>query len=455
MAQKFSILQIAALALTGTLSIACAVDDKGAEQPDSTPVCVQGFSMGTRADSDGDPEHGDTYTLISYRVGGTESTWVDKYRIMFHSDFGRQYGYYAYDDGVLSGRPPGTLVPVNAKAPNEGGTVPNYTPIEGISPLVKAPLEAMMVNSVPKDEADPENNQGVYRVAVIHPAIPMYSANSLGSMPVFLHGDEVFASMPDDANGDGVTDDPFEITVTHNDQVHSFPDPTELYPVKAEVKVWFYSEYYYDSDTLKEHPQEQTFDIVSLNMYNLGSSGWYNARTGVVYPNYNYGSTWSTNYSSTDTGLGTPAPNSHPYFRDLKNAVVVDGVTEGPGKAKHKFQYSVRTSVFPSDYRGYENGGLFEVQPLVLQMELDMDSGGQNKVSVPLAVEIKRGKRCHFYVNVLSEVIVVKYSVADWKTGGNSDDPIGGEMMDYIVVPLEYEPDDWDNVNSGHSEIGN
>ncbi len=451
MAQKLSIPFFIAIALTGAGAVSCTNENPTPEIP-VTPLYEQGFSMGTRADGSGDPEHGDAYTIVSYRVGGTNSTEMDKYTINFTSRYGRQWGYYAYDDGLLSGRPAGTLVPVEIQFPNIAGTVPNYTPLKGIAPLESNGSEAQMLNSVPSSGPDPDTNQGVYRTAVIHPAIPMHNASTLGFLGVFSIEDKVFASLPDDANGDGITDDPFEITVTHNDQVHPIHDPTELFPVRAAVKVWFYSEYYYDDDPGQTNPQQQSFTINSLNLYNVGSNGWYNARTTIVYPNYNFGSNFRISYSFTEVGLGTP--ESRPNFRNLLADVTEDGETPGPGKNKYPFQYSVETPVFPSDYRGYENGGLFEVQPLILQVVLDMNGGGQNKVSVPLALKMERGKRYHFYVNVLSEVIEIKYNISPWETGSDDDEPIGGNMIDYKTITLEYTPGSWDNVGS-NNEIGN
>jgi hypothetical protein len=426
------------------------------EQPAETPAYEQEFNLGTRTDVDGSPTHGDPYTIISYNVGGTTSTDISKYQIRSE----QQRGYYAYDDGQLSGRPAGTLVPVAMNFPgnnNNPYTIPSmYWPTNWVSgwsssnALVKANQQAQMLSSVPTTGLNPSTNQGVYRVAMIHPAIPMRNTSTanLGFLAVYGLGDDVYASSPDDADGDPLTDDPFEITVTTNREVHQLPAKTELYPVKSEVKVWFYSEYYADSDTEQTTPKTQTFSISSLLLYNAGSNGWYNARTGIVYPNYNYGSNWRTVFSLEE--IGTSIPN----YVDMGESVTTDGSTPGPGKAGEPIQYVVEQPVFPSDYRGVNAGGPSQVKPLTMSIVLDMGGGALNKASIPIALKMERGKRYNFYVNVMSEMIAVTYNVSSWEDGGDDSDTIGGDKLPYTTVELEYTPDGWNNGGGGDDNIG-
>ncbi len=455
MAQKLSILYFAALMLAVSGTASCTRNGGDDGKPDETPAYEQGFSMGTRVDAAGYPEHGDAYVLISYRVGGTSSTYEDKMLIRDNGTYGgKQFGHYAYDDGSSYGTP-GALIPIDPRSfveHNGNPANPPYVPQYGIDPLVKAPTYAQMLRGVPVEGHDPATGQGLFRTAVIHPAIPVFNTSEFGRLAVFNLGEKVYASMPDDADGDPSTDDPFEIEVTHNDQIHPLPYPLELYPVESGIRVRFYSEYYADSDPDELYPFEQEFEIASLQLFNVGSNGWYSARTGMVYPNYNYSNTYRTTYSSQELGVGSSG--SRPNFLDLKTSVYDDGEA-GPGKAKNPIRYSVESPVFPSDYRGYESGGIFEVKPLILQVVLDMDSGGQNKVSVPIAMEMKRGKRYNFYINVLSQILIVKYNVSPWGEGYDDDDTIGGYLMDYATIDLRYNPDGWVDVDGGNDEIGN
>jgi hypothetical protein len=391
---------------------------------------------------------------MSYRVGGTASTDVDRYQIRENATFGRQYGYYAYDDGVLSGRAAGTLLPVAMQFPgnnNNAYAIPDmYYPTGCTSGgvLTKAGRQAQMLSGIPANGVvDAAQNRGVYRVAMIHPAIPVRNGSSLGLLAVYGLTDNVYASMPDDADGNPATDDPFEITVTGNGQIHELPAKTELYPIKSAVKIWFYSEYYADGDTGQTDPISQTFDIDSLKLYNVGSNGWYNARTGIVYPNYNYGTNWRTVHSLQEGGSAIP------NYADLLPNITADGTTPGPGKAGKPIQYTVEQPVFPSDYRGPETGGLSEVKPLSLTTALTI-SGSKNNASVPIALEIERGKRYNFYVNVTSEMIVITYNVSPWEDGGDNSDTIGGDKLPYTTIDLRYTPGGWDNGGGGDDEIG-
>jgi hypothetical protein len=445
------------ITLITLFALALVSCEKTVVEPEiETPAYEQEFGFGTRADGSGNPTHGDPYTIISYRVGGTSSTDVDKYQIRENNAYGKQWGYYAYDDGVISGNTEGTLVPVAMAFPGNNNTPyttpPMYWPSGWSSggALTKAPLQAQMLNSVPASGPNPATNQGVYRVAMISPAIPMRSAlaSGLGYLAVYGLGDDVYASMPDDADGNPSTTDPFEITVTNNRQVHELPAQVELFPIKSAVKVWFYSEYYADSDTEQTNPLTQTFTINTLRLYNVGSNGWYNARTGIVYPNYNYGTNWRSVHSLVEGG--TSVSN----YVNMASAVVTDGVTPGPGKSKKPIQYYVEQAVFPSDYRGPETGGLAKVKPLSMAVVLSIGSN-VNNASVPIALKVERGKRYNFYVNLTSQMIDISYNVTPWDNGGSNSDDIGGDKLPYQQIPLNYGPGNWDNGGGGNDNIGN
>ncbi|MDR0954944.1 MAG: hypothetical protein LBM20_06150, partial [Rikenellaceae bacterium] len=301
-----------------------------------------------------------------------------------------------------------------------------------------------------------------------------------------------------DLNGDGNQNDPFQITVTSNGQVHELPH-VDLFPIESAIKVFFYSEYYAASDTEKTKPLSQTFSITSLRIHNVGSNGWYNARTGIVYPNYNYSYSFYNEHSTEEYGDYLP--------NNVEMTSTADNVTPGPGKAGNPIQWTAQTEIFPSDYRGAEGGGLAQVKPLILKVELDMtpdtgeeenqgdgtdegegtsetgegetpgegtDEGGgtpsaeeegmtrstgevTNKVSipiVPLALKVERGKRYNFYINVRSESIAITYTVSAWDADVSGDD-IGGNQIDYATMPFTYSPTSgWENGGGGSDNIG-
>lgn len=431
-----------------TIIVSC-VNEQVVEQANTDEVSEQGFSGVTRTTTSGDPEHGDAYTLVSYKVEGMLSTDIDMYQI--RDD--QQYGYYAYDDGSDSDRAPGTLVPVEIKFPtySDNSSPPYYTPLYGKSPLKTAWRQAQKLNSVPVTGMNTTTMQGVYRTAVIHPAVPMNDATAfnLGYLAVFELTDDVFASMPDDADGSGT---PFEIVVKSNAQVHPLPDPTNLFPIKSAVKLWFYSEYYGATDVNQENPKEQLFSISSIKLYNLGSNGWYNARTGIIYPNYNYRNNstdtdYRTVYSPDEvfTGNGTDLSN----YVDLHSSIIEDKSTVGPGKAGKKIQWHVETPVFPTDYSGETD----MIKPLSLALEIKVGSA-TGKLTVPISLKMEKGKRYNFYINVMSEIIEIRYNVSDWDKV-NNDNEIGGYTSDYKVMTLDYHPlAGWKDGGGGSDPIG-
>lgn len=469
--------------------VSCAAEHGPPDE--ETETIEQGFLVGTRTDLNGSPEHGDAYTLISYNVGGTSSN--DAFINQIPNI--RQCGYYAYDDGTDSGRATGTLVPVAISTPSESNSASVNLPPPFHSPPYyipsKAPLtidrsQSQRLESAPATGLNPTSNQGLYRTAIIYPAIPMHSSGTagLGHLAVYHIDTDIWASDPDDADGDPDTEDPFEILVNANSTIHPLPERTELFPVKSAVKVSFYSEYFADSDTGMTSPRSQSFTITSLKLVNVGSNGWLNARTGIVYPNYNYGtsptsgltagSNWRSTYSSSEIGVnadGTPLyPARGAYnFTDLldpnhdgngDDTLVVDESGNfilpppRPGfPAPEKFiQWSAETPVFPSDYRGAENGGLPQVQPMSLRLELNV-GGAPLKANVPIALLMERGKRYNFYVNVTSESIYIAYTVSEWGSGGGESD-IGGFTHDYLKIDIEYHPGGWIVVGGGTDNIG-
>lgn len=447
------------------------------------------FYLSTRADTNGDPEDGDAYTLVSYNVGGATSNYTDKNQITNE----RFFGYYAFDASSRELVPVAINFPVIKTNPTfipfppfEYG--PYYAPSNG-KPLVKEQTQGQRLPPTPETGLN-SINTGLYRTAVIHPAIPFYNASDggLGYLAVYHIDTDVWASSPDDADGNPDTDDPFQIQVRTNREVYSLPDPTELFPVKSFVNVSFYSEYFSDDDPGMTTPKTQKFSITSLKLVNVGSNGWYNARTGVVYPNYNYGPVsdsdakgdWRTIYALTEKGVktdGSPIdqikgvynyfdlvdPNhdgveSDSKVVDMSSKKIKPPKRDGFPDPKEYIQWSVETPVFPSDYRGGENGGLSQVVPLSLRMVLSV-GGAQLKATVPIAIVMECGKSYNFYVNVMSELIGVFYTAFSWNLDnvGTEDDPdeIGGvdESYYFEIDNITYDHKEWQNGGGGNSVI--
>ena len=117
------------LALAG-ISLASCTKDSGGGQPPAGPTFEQGYSMVTRADGSGNPEHGDAYTMLSYlesRSGTPMNQMVIPSTVDRNS--GKQYGYYAFDANGTAAWPAGTLVPVTV-------STSTYKPSAGTNPLV-------------------------------------------------------------------------------------------------------------------------------------------------------------------------------------------------------------------------------------------------------------------------------------------------------------------------------
>lgn len=389
------------------------------------------YSFSTRFSGvDGSPEQGDTYTLISYGLNATTITTA------------QQRGYYAYD---ITGAHSENMVPAQM------ATTSPYKLYNNTSPVIKDRSYAQQLNSIPASETNP-NNQGIYRTAVIHPAIPVRSAISagLGYLPVFGISDNIWVSSPDDADGDPATNDPFEITVTSNGQVHPFPNDVRLYPIKAGLKLYFYSYYFYDTDTDKLNPRTQSFSIGSIHLVNSGSNGWYNARTGIVYPNYNYTSTRATVYSP-DVTVTTPGDNYRDLSADMSadNTTTIPNADGTPSLATAQWA-SEDIRVFPSDY----SGNTTSVMPMSIAIVLDMGTGGSNRVNIPVSFNVERGRQYTFYVNVTSEMVNILYSVSDWDSLTQTYTDIGGSVMNYATIQINKTPGGWETGGGGSSTIG-
>lgn len=408
----------------------CTKEEGGSTPDGGSEAVEQAFSF-TRADGNGDPEHADTYTMISYMLGGPTSTTVDKQQIKIQY----QSGYYAYD--ANGDYDQGALIPVAVNTSSPYGT--NLTG----GKLTKDRAKAQKLNVMPA--GNNQNNTGIYRTAMIHPAIPMRNTTNLGYLAVFEQADDIWASLPDDADGSG---NPFEVRVRSNQQVHDIPAGTKLFPVKSAVKVYMYSNFYAEDDTEKNNPLSVDFTVEEMRLINSGSNGWYSARQGIVYPNYNY--------INRNTYSSTPAfDDMRPNYVTLTAAVTNDEIPlQGGGTAQAKYIVD-KYPVFPSDYRGAEGGGLAEVIPMTLSLKLkETSSGALNNASVPIAIQIERGKCYTFYVNVTSEQIVVSYSISGWDPAGENDDDIGGDVVDYTTVDINRGTDGWENGGGGNESIG-
>ena len=380
-----------------------------------TQTVEPGFAL-TRAETSAPVADQDGFTLMAYHLGAGTETAQNQVQTI---SYGQPYGYYAYDQSS------GELIPVAVS-----GSYP-YKPTS--SPLAINRGQAMRLTANTSDA----NQTGVYRVAMVHPALPVRNANALGLLAVYNLGEKVYASWPDDADGAG---EPFEIKVKSNQEVHPIPDNTKLYPIQAQVQAYLYT------------TESRNYTVESAHLVNAGNNGWYNARTGVVYPNYNYNS--KTSYSAE---LSVPTGNQTANYLLLTSAV--DGATAIPNAAQTA-QYKINAQdVFPTDYRGTDGDaqGDANIMPMTLALKLDMNPGGgtpiYNNASVPIALKIERDKRYTFYIDVQSASLSITYQVFDWDTTqAEYDENTGSGLLIYGTVTLNAGPGDWDTTDAEYSE---
>lgn len=377
-------------------------------------VVEPGFAL-TRAETSTPVADQTPFTLMAYHMGaGTETARNQVQSI----SYGRAFGYYAYN------QPDGDMIPVAVSASYPYGPT--------ASPLVPNRTQGLQLQANTTDA----NQTGVYRVAMVNPAVPVRSADALGYLAVFNLGEKVCASWPDDADGNGT---PFEIKVVSNQQVHPVPADTRLYPIQAQVQAYLYT------------TSNRSYTVESAHLVNAGNNGWYNARTGIVYPNYNYNS--KTSYSSQ---LSVPAGN--PRANYLALAAVADGATAIPNSAQLA-QYEIRAQdVFPTDYRGTDGGaqGDANIMPMTLALTLNMGTSGSpvyNNASIPIALKIERDKRYTFYIDVQSASLTITYQVFDWDTADAVyDEDAGSGLQIYGTVTLGSGLGDWETGDSQYTD---
>ncbi len=394
--------------------------DEGGKTPGG-PAYEQGFTGVSRADVNGtgNPAHADTYRMMAYLKTGTA--------IMTNAS---NSGTYAYDlNGDYAANPlVGSIVPVAVNS-----TTYQTTLAGGL--LQKDGRYAMHLTA------------GDYYVSMIHPAVPIYGAGTLGNLAVFNRTDKVYTSLPLDKNGDGTADDPFEITVADNGQINDATGVV-MHPLMSAIKVYFYSHFYAETDPGHTTPLSVNYTAEEIKLVNAGNNGWYNAKTDFVYPNYNYGS--KTSYSMNLNPNGTA--NEEPQTVAASSATFTDRNGETV-TAKYVID---NMPVMPADYRGADMGGNPYVIPMTLSVKLKDDNGLYNKASIPISIVIKRNKQYRFYINVTSEQIGIAYTVSAWDYDYDDTNytDLGGDLVQYADIDIDWTPNGgWDNGGGGNQEI--
>lgn len=413
---KYTILALA-LSLLGLSS--CSKDE--AQAGDGQAIAEPAFTLDTRADSEVDPDHGDAFTMMAYNMGA--ETQLQQNQVL-NITGGLPYGYYAYDkDGNYGAA--GGLIPATVSETEYKATT---------TPFTKNRSNAMKLQSYTSETGQ----RGVYRIAMLYPAVPVRITGELGLLAMFDLKDDLWASSPDDVNGDGTLDDPFEIINRTNQDVYAIPTETRLYPVQAAIRAYFYS------------TQNYAFNIESIDLVNAGINGWYNARTGLVYPNYNY-----KNKKAYAADL--EVENAGDNYLNIKDKIVASTASvplEEGGSAQASWMLDDQR-VFPSDYRGAEKGGTSYVVPMTLSVSLRLTATNTvNNASIPIALEIKRNKRYIFYIDVQSDLIRINYSIGDWDNANDDNSNIGGDINTYLSIPFTAAPGGWGDGGDGNQDIG-
>lgn len=389
------------------LAAGCAKTETGGVE---TQTVEPNFTLGTRGViSEDTPAHGDAFRLVAYTATGTTASYQ---------------AAYAYDANGDHGAA-GDLIPVTVST-----TAPYGTTLQDGTTIVKDRVSGLHMAA-----------NTTYRLAMLHPAVPMSNSGTgtLGSLARFEFSDTVYASLPDDASGDGdLTDDPFEIYNGANLTVHPVPSPIKLYPLQAEIQAYFYS------------TTGRTYTVNNVSLVDAGNNGWYNARTGIIYPNYNY--TSKTSYSSSTI---LPANNLTANYKDVTADVTAQAdqiPLKGGGTATSQWKLSGQP-VFPTDY----SGAVSQILQMTLAVRIDMGNDAYNNAMIPITLKIERNKRYTFYIDVQSAIMSIFYNVSDWGAGGQyDDDPIGSEVIPYGVVALtknsgNWTPNDYDDDPIGGS----
>lgn len=410
----------------------------------------QGFSITTRAnDITGEPEDQDTYTIMSYTKAYTGSTTTYSNQIANSYNYMKQYGYYAYDGTGRIGAV-GDLIPVQV-------STTTYKAVN--NPFLRNQAHGQRLVGIPVTGTN-TNNVGYYFVSIIHPAIPVYNASELGLLAVFNRTDDVYASHPDDRNGDGVKNDPFEITVRENMDVHQIDgSKVKMYPVRAAIRAYLYSHFYVDDNPgANPTPQSVNFTVDEVSLVNAGYNGWYNPRMDMVYPNYNY---TSKSVYNKDVNLpsGNPTANVTTLIAEANSEIIPTRFPTIYATAQYLVQEKVNSvlqdvRVFPTDYRGEEGGGSPFVIPMTLSLKLKDNNGLPITASAPIAMVIERNKLYKFYVNVKSNQIEIQYSRSTWNPVTGDYDDIGGTVSDLVTVNINKSNGGWNDQPGGNTDIG-
>lgn len=394
-------------------------EEEGGQLPEQ--AYEQGFTGSTRVAYNGTPSHADTYRIMAYAKTGT-GLMQNRY----------QSGSYAYD--------------LNGDYSAVFGTIGGIVPVKVDEVTYQTTLSDEKL--VRNGESGLHLTAGEYYVSMIYPCVPCYQvASGLGFLAVFDRTDKVYASQPLDKNGDGIANDPFEINVTANDQLHDVTGVV-MHPLMSAIKVYLYSKFYAKADVDHTDPKTVEFTVAEISLVNAGRNGWYNPMQEIVYPNYNYAI--PTEYSK-DVVTSSTTTNV-----DELEVMDSDDTFKNKDGETITAKYVVDNApVFPSDYRGADMGGSPYVIPMTLQLKLEDSYGLFNKASIPISIEIKRNKVYKFYINVTSEQIKIDYTTVpgDWNyIDDHNYTDLGGDLGGTLAPIRIGWSGDWNNGGGGTSQ---
>jgi hypothetical protein len=386
-------------------------------------LCAALYSCGSEEIPAGEPDDGIQYVLTrAVPPNGTTYTFLsclDGQQIISSENY---RGYYAYvgtaGDGFYGGK--NLLIPFNSNAANYTYTSRNNDYAQRLS-------------------------AGIYQTAIITPAIPVGNVAGLGYLARFYRADieNVYASDPYNKTATDVVVDktPLAFHVQYNLQVYNIDlEAVKMTPIYSKLNVCFYSSV------------GRSFAIDESSTVDAGSSGWYNASTGITYPSYNYVNPALFNLPSVENTDGT-----HPSTVALPSAYIkIDESPDDLGKVPASLgthDIKIQVDQFPLYSADYRESNSTYTKPVALRLKMTIGTGIA-RMDIPFKLRFERGKAYTFYVNVLSTYLSIDYAVSDWESGSTGSDNIGS-ILHYTTIPIgSYTPGDWETGSGDTDNIG-
>ena len=259
---------------------------------------------------------------------------------------------------------------------------------------------------------DPSKGQaldlGTYKTYCISPAIPWMRGYD-GSMRVRFPRDiQMYASRH-----------PFDMDVTGYN-VFEVPDTVILYAIQSKMSI----------DIVQG--ASSTFEITDPELVNGGTFGFYEPQRRVT----------AITYSANPIDFVTKG-NREDISPDFQGPLVPTG-----SGVKNNLIYKIEEEpVFAQQYvTGYET--------LTMRLDFKIEMNGDGNIfnmGVPLGIDMEPGKHYKFTIVVKSIFVELYYCVADWDTGYNANDEIGGDGLKVLIGT--YCLADWIPGNPGGTDV--